>query len=357
MANHGPVAGTHATNGSIELAISPGDTRLRAPATEPRSVHRIAAKLAVEAPEHVLIEATGEANVQLALALAVHELPVLLAEPAAVWRAFERAAVSCKENGRAEQLAAAARTIEPDGGVFNADALRRWAARWKPGVVMRPDNKCTNIISHAYRFIWAGIPKVATRSFRSLLITDPPLEFRAEETTRPIAELKTVTGLRDYVCFAFVRNPWARVVSCYRSKIENPGPAEIKGVVNKAPGLRPGMPFDEFARFLSESPSGRDTGANRHWMSQHRFITDDHGNLLADWLGKLETITRDFRELCRLLDLPELELPEKNPSAARGGKLGGDGPSARYREIYSAETSELIRDRYRRDIELFGYEY
>jgi hypothetical protein len=119
------------------------------------------------------------------------------------------------------------------------------------------------------------------------------------------------------------------------------------------------MPFEEFIRFLLDHPSGRDEGANRHWMSQHVFVTDKNGELLVDFIGKIENLEDDFATVCRTIGLPDIRLPWLN--SREGWKVDKQALDRKdplyYRSYFTAETRELVRKRYQKDIEMFGYDF
>jgi hypothetical protein len=108
------------------------------------------------------------------------------------------------------------------------------------------------------------------------------------------------------------------------------------------------MPFGEFVRWLCESDDGRDAVADRHWLSQHRFLYDDE-QLLVDDVSKLEEIDHAFARLCSDVGVSAAKLSNHSLKTTSGGRS--------YREAYDGETRELVRERYLKDIELFGYDF
>jgi len=192
------------------------------------------------------------------------------------------------------------------------------------------------------------------------LYRQPDVDLGSREVTDELWRLLGENGrYSDYFKFTFVRNPWARVVSCWKNKIHEPKEDVITKIINKYQGLRPNMPFDEFVRFLSESPFGRDESANRHWASQFLFITDPSGRVLVNSIGKTEKLKDDFESIRQQIGLPQLELPWLNTRLGwnPGKETLANENSRYYRDFYNTETRELVRRRYRIDIEAFGYEF
>ena len=123
------------------------------------------------------------------------------------------------------------------------------------------------------------------------------------------------------------------------------------------------MSFAEFCRWLN-TPCGSDAFADRHWLSQSRQIATGDGRL-PDFLGRYETLGRDWRAVTRRLGLPAAELPHLNARPApappepesddpdsddpdSGDEVSGD-------EVSGDEVSVLLRRRYAEDFRIGGY--
>jgi hypothetical protein len=138
---------------------------------------------------------------------------------------------------------------------------------------------------------------------------------------------------REYFSFAFVRNPWDRMVSAYHRT--DPHLLEQ--------GRQVGIHLSglSFAEFLSRT----ERIEHAHLREQAHFICDRSGTVRVDYTGRFETIEQDFRSVCRRLGV-DLPLPRLNTSTHRD-----------YRHYYDGETAAFVAKRYRRDIELFGYTF
>lgn len=135
-----------------------------------------------------------------------------------------------------------------------------------------------------------------------------------------------------YFKFAFVRNPWSRLVSWYNMCIERPTNPFMWYVKNNAPT------FESFLD-LSRGPAAKTA------FNQVEYISDEAGNILVDFVGRFESLNSDFRHVCERLKI-DVQLPHMNK-----------GPAIDFRTYYNARTRALVADRFRRDIESFGYRF
>jgi hypothetical protein len=55
----------------------------------------------------------------------------------------------------------------------------------------------------------------------------------------------------------------------------------------------------------------------------------------------------DFNETCRRIGIPTPSLPHRRKAKGRGG----------YREYYNDRTTGLVGEWFKKDIEMFGYEF
>jgi hypothetical protein len=250
-------------------------------------------------------------------------------------------------------------------------SLSRTSRRLRERLYGNYDCKTVIIALHRERAVYFAVPKVASSSIEYLItdllksrlpdgvvagIDDGLHFFRGKAKRREMRDRQyllckhEVRKYPDYYTFAFVRNPWSRLVSCYLDKIDS---KEISGDLNpkgaaavmlKAGAESSHAGFDEFVRAVYATP---DEESNRHFRSQHTFVTDRRGHLLPQNIFRFENLATEFNSLADRLGLPETaKLPHRNPSR-----------KTPYQDYYTEELRELVAERYRRDIELFGYEF
>jgi hypothetical protein len=152
---------------------------------------------------------------------------------------------------------------------------------------------------------------------------------------------------RGYDSFAFVRNPFARLVSCYRDKIlwEPGDPIYPRPYFDIAPYRLPtNVPFAEFASRVARIP---DRVADRHFKSQSADLYR-HGERVVGFVGHMERLDHDWHHIAERHDLP-LVLERAHTTRAKG-------PHADWQAYYDRATVDLVAARYRTDLALLGYE-
>ena len=196
------------------------------------------------------------------------------------------------------------------------------------------------------------LTEVATSTFRHVFLSDDARDLEAKivhlDTPTVLEQIPEVEG---YLKFSFVRNPWGRVLSCYRNKVERASVIGHLTIMSRFTGLRPGMRFEEFVEWLA-TPEGSDERADRHWISQHRLLAGADGYPACDYIGRHENLEADFGHVCELIGLPPATLPVVH-------RTSDSGTSSRpfYKDFYGKRTRQVVADRYARDIELFDYDF
>ncbi len=209
---------------------------------------------------------------------------------------------------------------------------------------------CEIVVGDDYDYVWAGIPKVASRTLLYVLYRDRSSPIRGIKT---VQEYPSFVRAHPYVDkffkFSFCRNPWARVVSCYNSKVKKPSRKVIEKVLRTYP-VRAGMPFEEFVEYLC-SDIGQDRYSNPHWVSQNLFLRRE-GEWLVDYVGIFEDLQVSFDAIVKHLGFEEtISLPTINSTDPKVLDTGY------WRGYYDQRLKSLVAERYKEDIRLFGYRF
>ena len=138
--------------------------------------------------------------------------------------------------------------------------------------------------------------------------------------------------------FAFVRNPYDRMVSLffYLKKVLRPEVPEA-------------MTFPEFCLAV-EREAGPQVGLyNYQGLSQCNpmlsWLTDRNGKIIADFIGRHENLEQDFQHVCRQIGIKET-IPHENKSEHKP-----------YRHYYTDQTRAIVEKLYRKDLDAFDYSF
>ena len=145
---------------------------------------------------------------------------------------------------------------------------------------------------------------------------------------------------RDAYKFAFVRDPLERALSAYRYLRED------RGVRRDDPARELVNDYASFDDFINGWLCSENALRQMHFAPQHLFLTNALGRLEMDFIGRQESIHQDFAHICGQFGV-DVELERRNSS-------GGNGISAA--EQCSEDAKAIIRDVYRRDYKLLGYD-
>ncbi len=181
------------------------------------------------------------------------------------------------------------------------------------------------------KFIWYRNPKVGTRSlfhsFRGMGI-----QLAAEE---PRGCYYRPDEYRDYFKFAFVRNPWERMVSGWLNKIVEANRLDLPEQQHQE--------FQHFGKFVSFCSKTDLQDFDLHFKPQHELI--DLNEL--DYLGRMETFEKDVDEVFSHLGFEGFNVSHKNISKGKKN----------YTKFYNKRTRALVANIYRKDIQLFNYRF
>ena len=203
------------------------------------------------------------------------------------------------------------------------------------------------MILHSKRLIFVHIQKTAGDSVCTAL--GVPTNYPENADKHFLAsELRERYGAelwQSYFKFAFVRNPWDRLVSWWsmiRGDRRDFSPANAGNKFHRFVRERASN-FEEFLENCDEDIVD-DDGPKWIYRNQLDYLTDSSGQIIVDFIGRFERLAQDYAVVAENVHGGLARLPHTNRSVHR-----------HYTEYYTPALADKVARRYRRDIEAFGY--
>lgn len=217
------------------------------------------------------------------------------------------------------------------------------------------------MISHDLRCVFIHVPKTGGTSIEKAILRSLNLTWEQREKLSlfdnrtpsdvPVAHMSGPEYVRfgylteqqwvDYFSFAFVRNPWDRLVSEYRYRFSH------------------GMSFAEFVdySFSTELEEER-----RHIIPQSSFLDG------VDFIGRFESLKHDFATVAERIgisvNLEHHNAGEESKASIVWRKLNRmlfnrdpGVPKAPFQSYYTPELRDRVGEYYAQDVGRFGYRF
>lgn len=198
------------------------------------------------------------------------------------------------------------------------------------------------MISLAHKFIFVHVPKTAGNSLQNILKDysedrivanegqDGVERFSVESPTAPISKHSNLKVYHDHLPpgifsgmfkFGCVRNPWDRMISFYFSPHR-----QTRDFMRK-----------DFMHLLKKTPGA---------ISYLTLDGTANGEVGVDAILKFESLSEDFSRVCERIGIENQPLPHRNASKR-----------SHYSAYYDQEMIDLVAEKFRREIDLFGYTF
>lgn len=168
-----------------------------------------------------------------------------------------------------------------------------------------------------------------TSIFRTIL---QPMGGWIIQKDNPIEFAEWIDNITDdeiqkYFSFIFVRNPFSRIVSSW----------------NDTDRVR----YPKFKDFVKEGAFNDGIPTEIHYQTQSSLIeTPDSEVSNINFIGKVENIDEDWKELCSLANIPYVPMVH---AKSRNYE--------HYTSFYDEETVSIVTEMYQRDLDIFNYKF
>jgi hypothetical protein len=180
-------------------------------------------------------------------------------------------------------------------------------------------------------YTFTHIPKCGGNSVKKILGDSKWPHF----TT---CKIKGIVGDEEFsnaFNFTVVRNPWDRLVSWYFYNKEHEPYKSISFKDWIIKGCPHHLHNDDHLKQFPDNP-----------VSQIDWITNKKGDIMVDYIIKLETINDDFKVVSDKIGLNLSEFPNLNKSEHKN-----------YKEYYDKETITLVSEMFKKEIEILNYTF
>ena len=151
--------------------------------------------------------------------------------------------------------------------------------------------------SDKLKYCWVRVPKCGSGTIQAYL--KKYAKWTHHEYTDSHA------GWQDYFKFAFVRNPWDRLYSCYNSKVRLGG-GNCSHYLHRFSHWKP-----SFSKWVKKISREDNILKDRHFSPFHTLLINKDFKSM-DFIGKIENFVEDFTTICDKIGIPRQELPHKN---------------------------------------------
>jgi hypothetical protein len=215
------------------------------------------------------------------------------------------------------------------------------------------------MISHSHRCIFVHIPKCGGTSIEDIIWpaakdrteADLWMGFKSKYHNKYqtgglqhllAAQIQAEVGkdvFQRYYKFAIIRNPWDKVISqfAYMKKRQ-----DLRDYI----GMSENDSLRTYLTLIQQH-------SHVQWEQQYKFITDESGVLMVDFVGRFEAFEKDVNRILNTLKIGRncldsgiVQIPHKNK-----------GNRSHYTSYYDDETRDMVHQLFREDIVRFGYQF
>ncbi len=237
-------------------------------------------------------------------------------------------------------------------------------------------------VSERREYVWVTNPKVGTTTVKQLIAEDEGLVepgklikvhqtdlFRNITAARFRNDLQVLVDILNgnSFKFCFVRNPYTRLASAYRNKIDKKDSrigeraTKPRSQIMQALGrgrldTSSSISFADFVQaiqILKESSGLR--RLDRHWRPQYNNVMIKL--IDYDFIGRMETFKGDLLTVASRANIPlnESMIPHRNSKKSQEAS-SSENSQVNIRDLIDEKSERIIRSLYAKDFEIFNYD-
>ncbi|SDR69245.1 sulfotransferase family 2 domain-containing protein [Christiangramia echinicola] len=150
----------------------------------------------------------------------------------------------------------------------------------------------------------------------------------------------------EFFCFAFVRNPFDRLVSAW--KMFSIGMQESKWALNNNPPLK-GTNFTDFLKIATDESIDHHSRDTINSVIRHHTLPQTHHYhciQYANFIGKYENFEKDLKHVTEKLKFRDYSVTHLNKTIRDS-----------YKEYYCEKSYEIVSYFYQEDLDKFDYKF
>ena len=206
------------------------------------------------------------------------------------------------------------------------------------------------IVSQEHKFLFFAVNKTGTTSAEKYLQNYGTVRLPKHSTAQ---EYKNFVDRKDgfsldedfasYFKFAFVRNPWDRLVSLYKYRMR----PKYRDPNDRYHAFSTyGIEFEDWVLDPESSLYQIMNAGRTPAFPQSRRLSDADGAALVDFVGKFECLSAHFKQACQHIGLPVKRLSRVNVSQGKP-----------YMDYYNEQTRAKVEEVFKEDVKRFGYTF
>jgi hypothetical protein len=193
------------------------------------------------------------------------------------------------------------------------------------------DHRYNITICHEKKFIWFRVAKVGTRTIFEIF-EKANLKLDANRAMWCHYPVNLYGG---YLKFAFVRNPWDRLVSSWYDKVVKYNYFKFSNETR--------LKMQDFNYFVDHVSDLDINKCDHHICLQSKLI--DLNNI--DYIGRFENFESDLSEVMQILKIGEITIEKRNASINK----------SHYKDYYDESLIQKVAKIYYKDIKMFSYDF